>query len=190
MGVFLIGIEYGMQMSKKQTATAMRRHLRRVTVLAIGLMASMGGSLAPVNCAKAESLQDALAAAYLYNPTLKAARAELRATDEGVPLARSNYRPTIAGNASQTYTYTEASPGGTNTDTDTRAYGVSLSQPLFRGFRTLNAIHGAEAQVEAGRESLRDSEQGVLLSAVTAYVNVVRDQAVLSLRRNNRRVLQ
>lgn len=177
-------------MSKKQTATAMRRHLRRVTVLAIGLMASMGGSLAPVNCAKAESLQDALAAAYLYNPTLKAARAELRATDEGVPLARSNYRPTIAGNASQTYTYTEASPGGTNTDTDTRAYGVSLSQPLFRGFRTLNAIHGAEAQVEAGRESLRDSEQGVLLSAVTAYVNVVRDQAVLSLRRNNRRVLQ
>ncbi len=177
-------------MSNKQAATAVHRHFRRLSVLTIGLAASVGVSLAPVDVSKAESLQDALAGAYLYNPTLKAARAELRATDEGVPLARSNYRPTISGTASQTYSYTEANPTGGNSDRDTRSYGVTLSQPIFRGFRTRNAISGAEAQVEAGRESLRDSEQTVLLSAVTAYMNVVRDQAVLSLRRNNRRVLQ
>jgi outer membrane protein len=177
-----------MQMSNWQAATAMHRHFRRALTLAFGAAVSASVSIAPVDFAKAETLQEALAAAYLYNPTLKAARAELRATDEGVPLARSNYRPRINGNASQTYTYREDATG--SEDDDTRTYGVTFSQPIFRGFRTRNAISGAEAQVEAGRESLRDSEQDVLLNAVTAYVNVVRDQAVLSLRRNNRRVLQ
>jgi outer membrane protein len=178
-----------MQMSKKQAATAVRKHFRRFRMLSIGVAASLGISIAPVHIANAETLQDALASAYLYNPTLKAARAELRATDEGVPLARSNYRPRVSGNVTQTYTYTDSS-GLPSEDDDVRSYGLTLSQPIFRGFRTRNAISGAEAQVEAGREGLRDSEQNVLLLAVTSYVNVVRDQAVLSLRRSNRRVLE
>jgi outer membrane protein len=45
--------------------------------------------------ASAETLKEALTAAYLYNPTLKSARAQLRATDNGVAQAKSGYRPTI-----------------------------------------------------------------------------------------------
>lgn len=177
-----------MHMSCKQAATAMHRHFRRAATLAFGAAVSASVLIAPVDFAEAETLQEALAAAYLYNPTLKAARAELRATDEGVPLARSNYRPRISGSASHTYTYREDATG--SEDDNVTTYGVTFSQPIFRGFRTRNAISAAEAQVEAGRERLRDAEQDVLLNAVTAYVNVVRDEAVLSLRRNNRRVLQ
>ncbi len=43
----------------------------------------------------AETLKEALTAAYLYNPTLKSARAALRSTDNGVAQAKSGYRPTI-----------------------------------------------------------------------------------------------
>ncbi|MGI9522626.1 MAG: TolC family outer membrane protein, partial [Hyphomicrobiaceae bacterium] len=59
----------------------------------------------------------------------------------------------------------------------------------FRGFQTLNAINAAEARVRAGRETLRSTEQSVLLEAVTAFMNVVRDGAIVRLRENNVRVL-
>ena len=45
----------------------------------------------------AETLKEALTAAYLYNPILKSAQAQLRATDNGVAQAKSGYRPTITG---------------------------------------------------------------------------------------------
>src|SRR6516165_9044452 len=64
-----------------------------------------------------------------------------------------------------------------------------MVQPLFRGFRTINAVNGAEATVRAGWETLRLSEQSVLLEAVTAYVDVVRDAAIVRLRENNVAVL-
>lgn len=140
---------------------------------------------------KAESLREALASAYLFNPTLKAARAQLRATDENVPQARSGYRPTVSATLDHSYRDTDTKPEELDAGGDAypRDYSVTLNQPVFRGFRTLNAIKGAEALVEAGREDLRASEQQVLLDAVTAYVNVVRDQAVLGLQQNNQNVL-
>jgi len=141
--------------------------------------------------AHAESLKEALASAYLFNPTLKAARAQLRATDEAVPQAKSGYRPRVDGEVSATRTEIDsnAAAGGGGGTFDSRSYSVNLNQPIFRGFRTLNAVKGAEARVEAGREDLRASESNVLINAVTAYVDVVRDQSVLRLRQNNRRVL-
>ena len=66
---------------------------------------------------------------------------------------------------------------------------MQLTQPLFEGFQNLNAIRGAKSTVQAGRESLRSIEQTVLLDAVTAYVNVVRDTAIVRLRENDVRVL-
>ena len=68
-------------------------------------------------------------------------------------------------------------------------YNVQLVQPLFRGFQTVNAVSEAEATVRSGRETLRSVEQSVLLEAVTAYMDVVRDQAIVRLRENNVTVL-
>ena len=45
---------------------------------------------------KAQTLEDALTAAYLNNPTLLGQRAKVRATDEQVPQVLSNWRPTIS----------------------------------------------------------------------------------------------
>ena len=73
--------------------------------------------------------------------------------------------------------------------THPRGYSVQLTQPIFEGFQNLNAIRQAKSTVQAAREGLRAVEQTVLLDAVTAYVNVVRDQAVVRLRESNVEVL-
>ena len=156
----------------------------------------------------AETLQGALAAAYQYNPQLDAERARLRATDEGVAQAEGQFRPTITGNGSLGYqnSQTRSTTGGnplaallgggstgqqaqTNDTFHPKSVGLTVIQPIFRGFRTINGINVAEANVRAGRETLRNTEQTILIGAITAYMYTVRDQAILKLRENNRKVL-
>ncbi len=140
--------------------------------------------------ARAESLREALSAAYAYNPRLDAQRAFQRATDEDVARAMSGYRPTITGSADIGIERTDIRPSSTTDGvTKPRGYGVDFVQPIFSGFRTYNAVNEAEANVRAEREVLRDVERSVLLQAVTAYMDVVRDQELVRLNENNVNVL-
>jgi outer membrane protein len=144
-------------------------------------------ALAP-DQASALTLDEALASAYEYNPRIDAERARLRATDEEVPIAKSGYRPDIAAGADVGYRNTNISPGSSQSQSP-RGWGVSLAQPIFRGFQVTNAVSQAESIVRAGRETLRTVEQEVLFEAVTAFMDVVRDQAIVRLRENNLKVL-
>lgn len=146
----------------------------------------------------AESLREAMSAAYKYNPQIDAQRARLRATDEDVAIANSGYRPRVDASAEigRQYTASRASrygeslgAGSTNGTTNPRGYGINLSQNLFNGFQTTNQVNESESNVRAGRETLRDVERSVLLDAVTVYMDVVRDQAVVRLQENNVKVL-
>lgn len=132
----------------------------------------------------AETLFQAMAKAYENNPDLNAARAGLRATDEGVALAKSGYRPLIAAESTFSATDTE---GRTS---NTASVGVSISQTLFDGFQTRNNVRAAEAQVYAGRENLRGTEIDILLATVQAYANVTRDNQIVAYRKQNIAFLQ
>ncbi|OYW55260.1 MAG: channel protein TolC [Hyphomicrobium sp. 32-62-53] len=138
--------------------------------------------------AQALTLDEALASAYEYSPRIDAERARLRATDEEVPIAKSGYRPDIGVSADVGYRATDTSPGPTS-ERKPRGYGVSITQPIFRGFQVTNAVSQAESIVRAGRETLRTVEQEILLEAVTAFMDVVRDQAIIRLNENNLKVL-
>jgi outer membrane protein len=136
----------------------------------------------------AETLTEALARVYQNNPQLNAARAQLRATDETVPQALSGYRPTLSLGALAGYNPVRNTfPDGTQAYANLRPWmaGVTLTQPLFNGFRTANTVRQAEAQVRSGREGLRNLEQAVFVSAVTAYMNVLSDQALVEAQRAN-----
>ena len=138
----------------------------------------------------AETLNEALAGAYQSNPKLDAERARLRATDEEVPRASAGFRPQVTGTADTGRSSVIYKPASTLTgDTNPWGYQINVTQSLFSGFRTVSAVSEAEATVRAGRENLRNVEQQVLLEAVTAYSDVVRDQAIVKLRENNVRVL-
>ncbi len=145
--------------------------------------------------ASAESLVDALSAAYQSNPDLQGQRAQQRATDEQVPQALSGWRPTVQ--AQGTYgAYRDranlSTPAGQSITSHTRPLtgSVTLSQNLFAGGRTVNATKQAEFAVEAGQNSLLSAEQTTLLNAVAAYMDVVRDQGVVELNKNNVEVLK
>ena len=140
--------------------------------------------------AQAIELKDALSQAYGGNPTLDAARAQLRAVDEGVPEALSGWRPTIVGSAEGGKTWVDQNtPQLLDDDYEPRSFGVTVTQPIFNGFGTVYSTSAAEKRVLSGRENLRRSEQEVLFQAVQAYMQVVRDQAVLELNRNNEQVI-
>ena len=143
--------------------------------------------------ARAETLEEVLATTYNSNPTLMAKRASLRATDEGVPQALSNWRPTVTmsgdiGRGNYKNNTTAPLPAWQNRNP--KDYALTISQPLFRGGRTVAATEQADATVQATRASLDGTEQTVLLNAATAFLNVVRDESVLKLNINNEQVLR
>jgi outer membrane protein len=134
----------------------------------------------------AETLNEALAAAYNYNPKLDAQRAALRATDEEVAKAMSGFRPRIEANGETSWQNTNTRPDSlAEGKTYPKAYSVDAVQPIFTGLQTVYGVRGAEATVRAGREQLRAVEQEVLLDAVIAFADVVRDQAIVQERENN-----
>ena len=157
---------------------------------------------------RAETLEAALVQAYQNNPTLNAQRASVRATDEGVPQALSGYRPkvTVTGSGGQQWlsqtTRTINSNAGVSAGLPPVSYskqsgfvgpysaGITATQTLFNGFQTANKTRQAEAQVLAARATLQSAEQTILLNAVTAYMNLLRDTAILDLQRRNVEVLQ
>jgi outer membrane protein len=167
-------------------------------IVAIAGAAMAGGP------AWAETLESALVQAYQNNPTLNSQRAALRAVDEGVPQALSGYRPRVTVTASggeQVLSQTSGTnpgrlPGTPATYFTQNGYNspygatATISQTIFNGFQTANRTRQAEASVLAGRETLRNTEQTVLLNAVTAYMNLLRDTAILDLQRRNVEVLQ
>jgi outer membrane protein len=141
---------------------------------------------------KSPHLYDILRAAYIDNPSLNAARAKLRAVEEKLPQALSHYRPTVTADGDVTVSDTDTQ-GGNGFSADgtvtTKSAGVTLSQPIYRGGRTLAETEGAQSLIEAQRASLSATEQSVMLSTITAYMDVLRDRALLNVALNNSEVL-
>ena len=157
---------------------------------------------------RAETMSSALARAYAGNPDLNQQRAGVRATDENLPRATSSWRPTAVATGQYGYNYFDlsaigaATTGlgtnapvtrtrvGTRQGTDPGSLGLTVTQNLFNGNRTVNGVRQAESTIFGARETLRNTEQSVLIAGATAYMNVLRDTAILDLRKNNIIVLE
>lgn len=160
------------------------RFRRKIAALAIAGAASCClVAIAPR--AEAEDLNSALAAAYMNNPTLRAERARQRGTDEQVSQALAGWRPTIIASGDAGHSDVDGNPSIATSTTDPRGLSVRLTQPVFRGFQTINGTLEAESAISAGQQTLLSIEQTVLLDGVTAYTNVVRDSRIAQLRAEN-----
>lgn len=137
----------------------------------------------------ADTLQEAIALAYRTNPSLLAQRANQRALDETIVAARAGLRPTLSASVGVDYskTWNDAGP---DIETDGASASVSLSQSVWTAGRVGHAISAAEANILAGREGLRDTEQTVLAAVIQAYADVIRDAEILRIRQANLGVLQ
>jgi outer membrane protein len=147
------------------------------------------------------TMEGALIQAYQNNPQLNAQRSATRASDENVPTALAGYRPRVSGTASLTDQYLDTlskstTAAGTPVYTQSKGAiavstaGVTATQTLLNGFQTANRTRQAEGLVFASRETLRTTEQTVLLNAATAYMNLLQTAALLELQRSNVNVLE
>jgi outer membrane protein len=151
-------------------------------VLALGL------ALASATPAHADTLQEALSEAYVNNPTLLAARAGQRAVDEGVTIAKAPGRP----NASATVNYIEflrVSPNSFTAPRRTLQVNPTVTLPVYSGGAIRNAILAAEERVAAGQADLRGTESTIFTLVVGAYMDVLRNSAIVGLSKNQVDVL-
>jgi outer membrane protein len=149
--------------------------------LALGLMGT---------AASADTLREALVSTYAHNPTITGQREALKGTDATVAIARAAGRPQVTGTVGVTR---DISSAGQLRRTGSKGpflnTGVDLSYPLFQGGGVRNSIAAAKTRVEAGRATLRAVEGDVFTEAVAAYMDVIRDRAIVELNNNNVRVL-
>src|ERR1700692_2545992 len=109
----------------------------------VALVATTALASADMHRACADTIEGALALAYQNNPQINSQRAATRATDEGVGVALSGYRPQVSATASlgEQYLDTLSKPtGGGKPESAgtiaTAAYGLTTKQTLFNGFQT------------------------------------------------------
>jgi TolC family type I secretion outer membrane protein len=139
-----------------------------------------------------DSLYLTLETAYQNNPQARAARAELKVVQEQLDQAQAGFKPTVTANADITHTDTESE--GTLFFTDdggntSKTGSLNVNQPLYRGGRTIADIQQAKNTIDAQRLSLSAIEQNILYQAAEAYMNVLRDEAVLALNTNNQELV-
>lgn len=143
------------------------------------------------------SLNDALVAAYNSAPQLLRERALLQQTDEGVPKALSGWRPTVSVGASANYnqsTYITYPFGGSFRYSQQFAApgynaGVTVTQPLFAGGRTVASTRQAVHSVMQERARLVQIEQQVFQNVVSAYVSLTQAHRLLDLTKRNEETL-
>lgn len=137
--------------------------------------------------ANAVTLNEALTLAYKNNSSLLAGREGLKATDEEVSQAFSEWMPSLT--TSWERGGQEVSAGGIDSNNIQDTKSVTLSQPIFNGGGSIARIKKAKNEVYSARENLLNIEQDVLLKALTAYMDIVRYQEILKLSQNNKDVL-
>jgi len=180
--------------------TRIRSSRRRYFSMAVMAILSITGNSA--SC-RSESLQTALARAYYANPDLNQSRSKVRAQDEEAPKALAGMRPkaSLGANVGGLYgnvyiPFGQGDAAGRRTNFGESYVGkprgatLNVSQTLFDGGATTNNVRRAESGVFAARASMRLTEQAILQNGATAYMNVLRDTAVVNLRKNNIGVLE
>jgi outer membrane protein len=141
---------------------------------------------------RAETLADALTAAYVNSGLLQQNRALLRAADEDVAQAVASLRPIIdwSADVQRDFARTGGARLARNSGETTANLGIVGSLLLYDFGRSDFLTEAAKETVLATREALRSVEQVVLLTAVRAYMDVIRNREFVLLRRNNLRLLQ
>lgn len=145
-------------------------------------------ALATASPAQADTLREALAAAYNNNPTLQGARANQRATDEGVAISKADARPSADG----TFQFLEiVRANATNFFQPERflTFRGNLGVPIYSGGAVKNGIKASKQRVSAGQADLRATESAIFSQTVAAYLDVLRFEALAGLASNQVDVL-
>ncbi|WP_338723474.1 TolC family outer membrane protein [Devosia sp. XK-2] len=133
--------------------------------------------------AYAQSISQALTAAYDHAPDLQSALISAKASAEGIVQAKSGMLPTIGASLSGSQNANLI--GGNWTSSSSLTTGLSYNQTIYDNNRTAARVEAARAAAEVAEHQIRNTEQNVLLQVVQAYMAVLSGRDLLSLRQEN-----
>lgn len=155
-----------------------------VTASAVAILLALGATTG----ASAQSITQALTAAYNHAPDLQAALLEAKASAEGIAQAKSQKLPTIGAELSGSQSWSLV--GGQFSGNPSITTGIAYNQTIFDNYKTEAQIEAARAAAELAEYQIRNSEQNVLLAVVQAYMNVLSGRQLVALREDNIRFFQ
>jgi outer membrane protein len=180
--------------------SARRARSRKMRLTAALVAAAVLAVFAGTKPASAQTLTEALAYSYNTNPQLLAQRALLRQTDEGVPQALSNWRPTVTFTGQAGYDRgdfnagtpcnTSSTNSGCTSTFFTRELDLRITQPIYRGGRTEAQTRQAINLVQSARAQTLAVETTVFQAVSLAFFDTYRDQTLVEVNRNNENVLK
>jgi outer membrane protein len=159
------------------------RTLRRLLSGGIASLALIGAG------ANAASLREALVSAYTSNPQLTGARSGQQALDADVAIAKSGARPNVGATADYTENLHRSGINLSSSPVRQLTAGINASIPIYQGGAVAYGIKAAKSRNTAGLASLRSTEADVFTQAVAAYMDVIRDTAIVALNQKNVSVL-
>lgn len=159
------------------------RRIARFAVHRAAAAVFLGLLILAAPAARAETLADTLVSAYQNSNLLDQNRALLRATDEDLIQSQARILP-VVNFVTQALANSAGSP-------DYRlSFSVTASMPLIDFGRGALGIDLAREQILSARAGLVVVEQRVILTAVSAYLNLHSARETLTLRRNNVGLIQ
>ena len=162
--------------------------LPRISLRLIAMLAGTALTVSMTAPGAAETLPGALSKAYDNNPTLTAARAGQRANDENLPIQKAAGLPNVG--TSVEFQENLVIPGNSFfVAKRSLTVGGRLSVPIYQGGAVRNAVKAAKFRIEAGQADLRGTEASIFSQVVGAYMDVLRDQAIVQLNQKNVSVL-
>lgn len=140
--------------------------------------------------------ENCLAEAKKNNPELISAVESVNQEKAGKDITASSLYPQIDSNlgVSTTKTKTISSTTGAKTDTtlNSYSYGISGTQLLFDGFKTVNDVKSAAENVKAAQQGYRFTSSDVRFNLRTAFIDLLKAQElihvaeeILKIRRDN-----
>ncbi|MCP4395618.1 MAG: TolC family outer membrane protein [Alphaproteobacteria bacterium] len=169
-----------------------KKLIQRKTCLTSAIALTTILALSVPSKANAETLHEALVFTYANNPTIQASRSALKSTNEGIVQAKTGWKPTVTVNGQLSRTSSEGETAGTKFDRTAHnptLASIRIDQPIFRGGKTIAATKSAKSASKAGEARLDTTEQAILLQAISSYLSVINDDAILSLNKKNEEVI-
>lgn len=137
--------------------------------------------------AGADTLRDALTAAWLNNPGLEQERDAAEIADERITQARALRRPSVDLLGGYAYESIDSNrPFAFNLgDRPVASAQIETRLPVYTGGRINAGIRRAEAGALAADAQLDSAGQALLLDTLTAYVDILRDREVIEIRESS-----
>jgi len=122
--------------------------------------------------------QDCIKEAAQNHPDLIAAVEEIKQSDAAKKITASTLFPQIDANlnASRARTASDSAPGVT---ADSYTYGVSATQLIFDGTKTIQNVLAASETIKASQQNYRFTSTQVRLNLRTAFINLLKAQELI-----------